>query len=127
MSYLDNIRTFVRVYELGSMSAAGRDLRISPAVTSARISQLEDHLNRNTEEEKLATEMIKQTINELVLDLNGDTSVSDLGEVVYSFNIIESELKDVAKLRQMKKTDHGLVVSAKTLYYNVFTNSLIPK
>ncbi|WP_417526036.1 LysR family transcriptional regulator [Marinovum sp.] len=45
MSYLDNIRTFVRVYDLGSMSAAGRDLRISPAVTSARISQLEQHLN----------------------------------------------------------------------------------
>lgn len=45
MSYLDNIRTFVRVYELGSMSAAGRDLRISPAVTSSRISQLEKHLS----------------------------------------------------------------------------------
>ncbi|WP_394179910.1 LysR family transcriptional regulator [Yoonia maritima] len=45
MSYFENIRTFVRVYELGSMSAAGRDLRISPAVTSARISQLEDHLS----------------------------------------------------------------------------------
>ena len=45
MSYLDNIRTFVRVYELGSMSAAGRDLRISPAVTSSRISQLEVHLS----------------------------------------------------------------------------------
>ena len=44
MSYLDNVRTFVRVYELGSMSAAGRDLRVSPAVTSSRISQLEDHL-----------------------------------------------------------------------------------
>ena len=44
MSYLDKIRTFVRVYELGSMSAAGRDLRVSPAVTSARISQLEEHL-----------------------------------------------------------------------------------
>ncbi|WP_425073475.1 LysR family transcriptional regulator [Sagittula sp. S175] len=44
MSYFDNIRTFVRVYELGSMSAAGRDLRISSAVTSSRISQLEDHL-----------------------------------------------------------------------------------
>ncbi len=44
MSYLENIRTFVRVYELGSMSAAGRDLRISPAVTSSRISQLESHL-----------------------------------------------------------------------------------
>ena len=45
MSYLDNIRTFVRVFELGSMSAAGRDLRISPAVTSSRISQLEMHLS----------------------------------------------------------------------------------
>lgn len=45
MSYLDTIRTFVRVYELGSMSAAGRDLRISPAVTSSRISQLEAHLS----------------------------------------------------------------------------------
>ena len=45
MSYFENLRTFVRVYELGSMSAAGRDLRISPAVTSARISQLESHLS----------------------------------------------------------------------------------
>ncbi|MGB0959831.1 MAG: LysR family transcriptional regulator [Halocynthiibacter sp.] len=44
MSYFDNIRTFVRVYELGSMSAAARDQRISPAVASSRISQLEAHL-----------------------------------------------------------------------------------
>lgn len=45
MAYLDNIRTFVRVYELGNMSAAARDLRISAAVASSRISQLEVHLN----------------------------------------------------------------------------------
>lgn len=45
MAYLDNIRTFVRVYELGNMSAAARDQRISAAVASARISQLEEHLN----------------------------------------------------------------------------------
>ena len=44
MSYIDNIRTFTRVHELGSMSAAARDLRISPAVASARIGQLETHL-----------------------------------------------------------------------------------
>lgn len=44
MSYFDNIRTFVRIYELGSMSAAARDQRISPAVASARIAQLEAHL-----------------------------------------------------------------------------------
>lgn len=44
MSYVANLRTFVRVYELGSMSAAGRDLRISAAVSSSRIGELEKHL-----------------------------------------------------------------------------------
>ena len=44
MAYLRNIRIFVRVYELGSMSAAARDLRLSPAVASSRISDLERHL-----------------------------------------------------------------------------------
>ena len=44
MSYVSNLRTFVRVYELGSMSAAGRDQRVSAAVASARIAELEKHL-----------------------------------------------------------------------------------
>ena len=53
MALLDNIRVFVRVVELGSFSAAGRNLRLSPAVVSHRIQQLEGHvgvrlLNRTT-------------------------------------------------------------------------------
>lgn len=44
MSYVSTLRTFVRVYELGSMSAAGRDQRVSAAVASARIAELERHL-----------------------------------------------------------------------------------
>lgn len=44
MSYVNTIRMFVRVYELGSMSAAARDQRTSAAVASARISELEKHL-----------------------------------------------------------------------------------
>lgn len=44
MSYVTNIRTFIRVTELGSMSAAARDQRISPAVASSRIAELERHL-----------------------------------------------------------------------------------
>ena len=43
MSYVNNLRTFVRVFELGSMSAAGRDQRLSAAVVSSRISELEKH------------------------------------------------------------------------------------
>ena len=44
MSYLANIAVFVRVVELGNLSAAGRDMRISPAVASNRIKELEKHL-----------------------------------------------------------------------------------
>lgn len=44
MAYLDNIAVFVRVVELGNLSAAGRDLRVSPAVASNRIKELEKHL-----------------------------------------------------------------------------------
>jgi DNA-binding transcriptional LysR family regulator len=44
MSYVNTIKMFVRVYELGSMSAAARDQRTSPAVASSRISELEKHL-----------------------------------------------------------------------------------
>lgn len=44
MSYLNNIRVFVRVVELGNLSAAGRDQRVSPAVASNRIKELEAHL-----------------------------------------------------------------------------------
>lgn len=44
MSYVNSLKTFVRVFELGSMSAAGRDQRVSAAVASARIAELEKHL-----------------------------------------------------------------------------------
>ena len=41
---LDNIAVFVRVVELRNLSAAGRDMRISPAVASNRIKELEKYL-----------------------------------------------------------------------------------
>lgn len=44
MSYVATVKMFIRVYELGSMSAAARDQRTSPAVASARISELEKNL-----------------------------------------------------------------------------------
>lgn len=44
MAYVKNVKMFVRVYELGNMSAAARDQRTSPAVASSRIAELEKHL-----------------------------------------------------------------------------------
>lgn len=53
MSYLESLRVFVRVVELGSITSGGRDLRLSPAVASNRIKDLENRfgvrlLNRTT-------------------------------------------------------------------------------
>lgn len=45
MSFLENVETFVRVVDLGGMSAAARQLRLSPAVITYRLQQLEQHLD----------------------------------------------------------------------------------
>lgn len=44
MAYLESLRVFVRVVELGSITSGGRDLRLTPAVASKRIKELEKHL-----------------------------------------------------------------------------------
>lgn len=44
MPYMDSLRVFVRVVELGSITSGGRDLRLTPAVASKRIKELERRL-----------------------------------------------------------------------------------
>ncbi|WP_424990547.1 LysR family transcriptional regulator [Fluviibacterium sp. S390] len=44
MAYLESLRVFTRVVELGSITSGGRDLRLTPAVASKRIKELEQHL-----------------------------------------------------------------------------------
>jgi DNA-binding transcriptional LysR family regulator len=44
MTNINNIRMFTRVFELENMSAAARDLRVSAAVASSRIGELEKQL-----------------------------------------------------------------------------------
>lgn len=67
MSYLESLRVFVRVVELGSITAGGRDLRLSAAVASNRIKDLEQRfgvrlLNRTTR--KLTTTEIGRAFYE---------------------------------------------------------------
>ncbi|MEJ6403161.1 LysR family transcriptional regulator [Yoonia sp. 2307UL14-13] len=86
MSYLDNIRTFVRVYELGSMSAAGRDLRISPALTSSRISQLE---------EKLSVRLFRRTTRSLTPTEQGKAFYGGACEVLDSVEAAEAQVINI--------------------------------
>lgn len=44
MAYVESLRVFTRVLELGSITSGGRDLRLTPAVASKRIKELEKRL-----------------------------------------------------------------------------------
>ncbi len=44
MSYIESLKVFVRVVELGSITSGGRDLRLTPAVASKRVKELEKRL-----------------------------------------------------------------------------------
>jgi len=88
MSYLDNIRTFVRVYELGSMSAAGRDLRISPAVTSSRISQLEMHLG---------VRLFQRTTRSLAPTEQGKSFYRGASDILEAVEAAEAQITDITE------------------------------
>ena len=44
MPYIESLRVFARIIELGSITSGGRDLRLTPAVASKRIKELEKNL-----------------------------------------------------------------------------------
>ena len=88
MSYFENIRTFVRVYELGSMSAAGRDLRISPAVTSSRISQLEEHLG---------VRLFQRTTRSLTPTEQGQSFYRGATEILEAVEVAEAAIVNITE------------------------------
>lgn len=88
MAYLDNIQTFVRVYELGSMSAAARDQRISAAVASARISQLEEHLN---------VRLFQRTTRTLRPTEQGNVFYRGACKIIEAVDEAEAEISDITQ------------------------------
>lgn len=88
MAYLDNILTFVRVYELGNMSAAARDLRISAAVASSRISQLEEYLNAR---------LFQRTTRQLNPTEQGNLFYRGAVSILEAVNAAEAEVSNVTQ------------------------------
>lgn len=86
MAYLDNVRTFVRVYELGSMSSAARDLRISAAVASSRISQLEEHLS---------VRLFQRTTRTLKPTEQGDLFYAGARKILEAVAVAEADVSQV--------------------------------
>ena len=100
MSYLRNVQVFVRVHELGSMSAAARDLRISPAVASSRISELERHLG---------VRLFNRTTRRLQPTEQGSIFYKGALKVLDAINEAEAAVADVSK------TPRGTIFAAAPL------------
>jgi DNA-binding transcriptional LysR family regulator len=88
MSYVNNLRMFVRVYELGSMSAAARDQRASPAVASSRISEMEKHLG---------VRLFSRTTRSLQPTENGRIFYDGAKKVLDSIDEAEAAVMDVTQ------------------------------
>lgn len=88
MSYLDNLRIFVRVVELGNLSAAGRDQRTSPAVASNRIKELERHLN---------VRLFNRTTRKLTPTEHGRAFYEGAVKIIEAVNEAEAAVTDLSQ------------------------------
>ncbi|MGE3642978.1 MAG: LysR substrate-binding domain-containing protein [Beijerinckiaceae bacterium] len=87
MSYVENLKTFVRVYELGSMSAAGRDLRVSAAVSSSRIAELE---------KRLGVRLFYRTTRTLKPTQHGDLFYKGATKILDTIEEVEGSIAEIA-------------------------------
>jgi DNA-binding transcriptional LysR family regulator len=88
MSYLDNVRVFVRVVELGTLSAAGRDQRVTPAVASNRIKELERHMG---------VRLFNRTTRKLTPTEHGRVFYDGAVKILEAVNEAESAIADLSR------------------------------
>ena len=100
MAYVTNLKMFVRVYELGSMSAAARDQRSSPAVASSRIAELEKHLG---------VRLFNRTTRALSPTEHGRLFYEEACKVLEAIDAAE------AKVMQSTETPRGTIFAAAPL------------
>lgn len=85
MPYLESLRVFVRTVELGSITAGGRDLRLTPAVASNRIKELE---------RRLAVRLFNRTTRKLTPTEMGKVFYDHARTVVRSLEDAEAAISD---------------------------------
>ena len=88
MSYVGSIKTYIRVYELGNMSAAARDQRISPAVASSRIAELE---------RQLGVRLFNRTTRSLQPTQHGKVFYEGALKILEAINQAESAVANISK------------------------------
>lgn len=83
MPYLESLRVFVRVVELGSITSGGRDLRLTPAVASNRVKELE---------RRFGVRLFNRTTRSLTPTAAGSTLYDHARKVVESLEDAEAAI-----------------------------------
>ncbi len=83
LDHLDDIRIFMRVAELESLSAAGRDMRKTPAVVSSRIVRLES---------AVGVSLLWRTTRQVKLTPEGETFLEHCTEIMRAVSKAEADL-----------------------------------
>jgi DNA-binding transcriptional LysR family regulator len=87
MPYVESIKVFVRVVELGSITAAGRDQRLTPAVASNRIKELE---------RRLGVRLFNRTTRKLALTETGRVFFDHANKVIEAVENAEAAVAGFA-------------------------------
>ena len=83
MAYLESMRVFVRVVELGTITSGGRDLRLSPAVASNRVKELES---------RLGVRLLNRTTRNLIPTEAGTLFYNHARKIIDQLEVAEAEL-----------------------------------
>lgn len=108
----DDLNLFVRVAELGSLSAAGRDLRLSPAVVSSRIQRLES---------QLGLRLLNRTTRQVNVTPDGETFFEHCLEILKTVDAAQ----DAVSARRNRPAG-SLKVSAPTAFARLHVAPHIP-
>jgi DNA-binding transcriptional LysR family regulator len=108
----EDLNLFVRVAELGSLSAAGRDLRLSPAVVSSRIQRLEN---------LLGLRLLNRTTRQVNVTPDGETFYEHCLEILKTIETAQ----DAVSARRNQPAG-SLKVSAPTAFARLHVAPHIP-
>lgn len=113
MTAISDLDIFARVARTGNMSAAGREMGLSPAVVSKRISLLED---------RLGARLFQRTTRHLTLTETGD---GYFRRVIDILSLVE-EAEDFVNRRNTKPRGH-LKITAPTAFSRLHVTPHLPE
>ncbi|RED53834.1 LysR family transcriptional regulator [Aestuariispira insulae] len=112
MHDVNDMAVFVRVAELGSLSGAGHDLRLSPAVVSNRIAKLED---------RLGVRLLNRTTRKVQMTEEGQVYFDHCVHILQQIEEVESTLSE------KKQAPKGVLkVTMPTSFGKMHVSPIIP-